>query len=323
MPGLSPKNRIQLVISPLFTVIGAIPFFINNYVASKNIFIPAFVLTRNGVSLPEGTAQISPGITGNAADTIHSLLQANDLTTLTPLSSFPQDLFNILFAPQSGSMGIVPMVPVFFIAVLVLPALLKKKPGLFSRRELLVIGTLVLVSIAIFCAYINRIYGLNIDLGILPDIRYLSPIYLPLTLIGLIIFKKICITDKPWELLKGMVVVWAVLIPLSFLLVFRNQPILLELENVFSLANHWFTAGILIASAVFLFLFYYSAWRKTSFDSENIQKIILSFLCALPLVWQLDGSFIFILLVHENGGYFFWLPILLKIFNIVAVGSPA
>jgi len=50
--GLSPANRNHLFISPLFILLGAIPFFINNYLASKNIFIPAFVLTTNGASLP-------------------------------------------------------------------------------------------------------------------------------------------------------------------------------------------------------------------------------------------------------------------------------
>lgn len=318
--GLSRENRKQLLLSPLFILLGAIPFFINNYLVSKNIFIPAFVLTRNGASLPDGPAQNSPGITGDAADTIYSLLQTNELTSLTPLSSFPSDLFGIVFAPQSGSMGVISLIPVFFIAVLILPGLLKKKRDLFSQRELLIVGTLVLVSIAVLGAYINRTYGLNTDLGILPDIRYLSPVYLPLTLIGLILFTKIpSITDRPLDLLKGMALVWLALIPLSFFLIFRNQHILLELKNVFSLANHGFTAAIFIVAAVFVILFYYSVLGKRSTIAEKSMRIIFLLLCALPLVWQLDASFIFILLVHENGGYFFWLPILLKLFNIVAI----
>lgn len=318
--GLSPANRKQLLILPLFILLGAIPFFINNYLVSKNIFIPAFVLTRNGAALPDGPAQLSQGIPGDVTNTLYALLQTNELTSLTPLSSFPSDLFGIFFAPQSGSMGIIPLIPVFFIAVLILPALVKKNHDLFSQRELLIIGSLVLVSIAIFVSYVNRTHGLNTDLGILPDIRYLSPIYLPLTLIGLMILKKIPgIIDKPLELLKGMALVWAALIPLSFFLIFRNQLILLELKNVFSLANQGFFAGIFIVSTVFVILFYYSVWRKRWILSQRIQKSILIFLCALPLVWQLDASFIFILLVHENGGYFFWLPILLKLFNVVAL----
>jgi hypothetical protein len=317
---LLPARRIHLIISPLFTLLGAIPFFINNYLASKNIFIPAFVLTRNGASLPDGPAQMSLGIPGDTTNTIYALLQTNELTSMTPLSSFPSDLFGIFFTPQSGSMGVIPLIPVFLIGVLVLPSLWKKKHNLFSERELLILGTLVLVSIAVFGAYINRTYGLNTDLGILPDIRYLSPVYLPLTIIGMMVFKKIPpITDKPLELLKGMAFVWMVLIPLSFILIFRNQLIFVELKNVFALANHWFTAGIFITSAVFLILFYYSVWGKRLNNSDKIMRIVFVFLCALPLVWQLDTSFIFILLVHENGGYFFWLPILLKLFNVIAV----
>lgn len=318
--GLSQKNRKQLFFSPLFILLGAVPFFINNYLASRNIFIPAFVLTRNGASLPDETSQITRSIHGDATNTIYSLLQTNELTSLTPLSSFPHDLFSILFAPQSGSMGVIPIVPVFFLAVLILPAIWKKKHDLFSERELLILGTLVLVSIAIFGAYINRAYGLNTDLGILPDIRYLSPVYLPLTIIGLMVLEKIpCITDKPLELLKGIALIWMVLIPLSFFLIFRNQLILLELTNVFSLVNHWFSAGIFIASAIVLILFCYSVWGNRSNKSDKILRMVFVFLCALPLVWQVDASFIFILLVHENGGYFFWLPILLKLFNVVAV----
>jgi len=318
--GLSMESRIHLLVVPLFILLGAIPFFINNYLASKNIFIPAFVLTRNGASLMDETAQITGSIPGDATNTFYSLLQTNELTSLTPLSSFPHDLFSILFAPLSGSMGVIPIVPVFFLALLIIPAIWKKKHDLFSERELLILGTLVLVSIAIFGAYINRAYGLNTDLGILPDIRYLSPIYLPLTLIGLMVFKKVpCIADKPSELLKGIALVWLVLIPISFFLIFRNQLILLELNNVFSLANHWFTAGIFIASAIFLILFYYFVWGNRSNKSDKIMRIVFVFLCALPLVWQIDASFIFILLVHENGGYFFWLPILLKLFNVVAI----
>ncbi len=41
------RSRYLVFLAPAFTFIGAIPFFINNYVITRNIFVPAYVLWAN------------------------------------------------------------------------------------------------------------------------------------------------------------------------------------------------------------------------------------------------------------------------------------
>jgi len=315
----SPVSRSGLMISPFFTVLGAIPFFINNYLATHNIFLPAFALTTN-------VSSSSVGLTGSSGvshpyslETLTLLLQTNQFTALTSLSSFPADLYGIFLFPQTGSMGILPLIPVFLVAILILPLLIRKNKDLFDHREKMILGTLLLLSLAIFGAYANRISGLNTDLGILPDIRYLSPIYLPLTIIGLMIFKKVPqITSRPIDLIAGISAVWVVLVPISLAMIFWYYPKPSSLKDLFSPLNHWITLCTLILCLAFIVLYYYSelitGWGGRS---EKIVKGTFVCLCALPLIWQADASFTALLFSHGVGEYLFWIPILLKLFSMV------
>jgi len=307
LPAALSSQDPLLLISPVFTLLGAIPFFINNYLASKNLFIPSFVLSMNISSSSYGIQETSA-----------ALLQADQLTSVTPLSSFPADLIGILFAPQSGSMGILVIVPLFLAAIVVVPFLMKKDAGMFDEKEMVVISMLLLFSLAVFGAYINRAYGLNIDLGIMPDIRYLSPIYLPLTITGLMVFKKAPgIMDKPLDLLTGMVGVWLILIPLSLALIFRYYPDPMEWKYIFPLLNHWTTLCIFIVTLVFVLMYAVPVRNMRFAFLAKFAKIFFAFMCALPLVWQVDASFLTCLFAGGFGGYLFWLPGLLKLLNIV------
>lgn len=318
------KNRtysslysFRIFLSPLFTILGAVPFLINNYLASKNFLIPSFVLAMNISSTSVGLTESSSASQPYAMDTIHTLLQANELTSLTHLSSFPVDLMGILFAPQSGSMGVLVIVPVFLTVILIVPLLLKTNTRLFDEKEKMIIGTLFLLSLAIFSAYIHRAYGLNIDLGIMPDIRYLSPIYLPLTIIGLMLFKKASdILDKPFEILTGIVAVWMVFIPLSLVLILRYYPDPMEWKNIFPLLTHGATICIFIVSLGFILMYYYSVLGNRPAVSAKFTKQFFAVLCALPLIWQVDASFLACLFANGLGGYLFWIPVLLKLLNV-------
>ena len=312
-----PIRRWYIFLCPLFTIIGAVPFFVNNYMTTGNIFLPAFVQAMNAGAIPTASLEQSPGSSQIIPDTIHSLLQANQLTTLTPLSSFPSDLFGILVAPLSGSMGVLPLVPVFICAVFILPILIIKK-DLFNAREKMTVSVLILFSLAIFGAYINRAYGLNVDPGIIPDIRYLSPLYMTLTIAGLVILKKARgILDKPLELLSWIVAVWVAVLPLALVLVIMNRPVFLDLENVFSLLNFWITVSIFILVSLFAVLYYCSVHQGRFAIHGNLLKGLLAAICAIPLIWQVNASFISFLFLHSWGSYYYWLPSLFRLFNLI------
>lgn len=306
---------LNLLIMPVFTILGAIPFFMNNYLASKNVFLPAFVLSQNVVSASTDSSVISSAIYDNSLNTVDLLLRTNEITSFSYLSSFPLDLIGIFLIPQSGGVGILPLVPVFIISILLLPLIIKKKTDLFSEREGMTLIILVLFSLAIFCAYIHRAHGLNFDLGIMPDIRYLSPMYLPLTIIGLMILRKIPgLTDQPLKLIKYMIATWIVVIPLSSLLIFRYYPDPLEWKFIFPLFNFIVTIAIFSTVVGFVSFFYFSSLKQWQTPVQKLLKILFAMACALPLVWQAGASLLSAIYAHGFEGYSFWLPILYQLF---------
>lgn len=306
--------RAKMMLSPLLTLVGAIPFFVNNYYVSGNIFIPAFVLTQNSAISQSGLNGSIPAVD----TTISSLMQVNAMTSVTPLSTFPADLYGILILPQSGGMGILPLVPVFVSAVMLLPLILMKTRVRFDGNEKMILGVLFLLSLAVFGAYVNRIAGLNTDLGILPDIRYLSPVYLPLTIAGLLIIRKAPgITWRPLKLLTSMGITWLALLPITISLILFCHPAPIGWNNVFIVLDTWATVVIFLFTILFVFLFYYMTFTNTCKGLEWLLNPVFACMCALPLVWQASASFLSLLFVNGWGGYYFWIPILFKMFSMI------
>lgn len=306
-------NRIRLLLLPLFMIIGAIPFFINNFLMTKNPITPSFVLWTN--ILPSEKNMIgSSVIPQNTPDTVGSLLHLGQLTTNIQISTLPVDIYGIVFHPQTGAMGILPLIPVFLVAVLVLPVILLREKNLFSSNEKLIIGTLLLLSLGVFCAYVRGIYGMNISIGIFPDIRYLSPIYLPLTIIGLMIVKKIpAISDNPCQHVVRMSVFWIVLIPATLFLIIYYYPVPSGWKEVFPLLDTYATVLIFLAALIFMLLCYHPVIFQ---KKGTLLKILFALMCSLPLIWQIDASLVALLFSSGLGGYSFWLPVLLKIFGM-------
>lgn len=333
--GRTPQssNRFLLFLSPLFVVIGAIPFFINNYLYTKNPFIPVSLLWNTGSSSSAVTiTETVPTVT--IAETASSIsitnivpLQQNTPDTLGLLShilhaginiqpsTFFTDLYGIFFHPLSGSMGILPLVPVFLVAVMMLPVLLMREKIQFTRKEHLIIYTLLLLALGIFCAYIRGISGMNTSIGIFPDIRYLSPIYLPLTIIGLIIVRKIpSVSDKPLELMAWMCAFWIILIPSSLILIRYYYPVPAAWKDVFPLLDTYATVLIFLSVLLFIVFCYRFVVSKRSI---TLTKFFLSLICSLPLIWQIDASFVALLFSSGFGGYLLWIPVLFKIFGLI------
>jgi hypothetical protein len=309
-----PITRTRLLLLPLFTIIGAIPFFINNYLMTKNPFTPSFVLWTN-ILPSESTMSGSSAIPQSASDTMGSLLHLGQLTTNIRFSTFPADVYGIFFHPQTGAIGILPLIPVFLAAVLVLPVILLWEKIRFSSQEKLIIGTLLLLCFGVFCAYVRGIYGMNNSIGIFPDIRYLSPIYLPLTIIGLMIVRKIpAISGNPCQLVTWMFTFWIILIPSTLFLIMYHYPFPSGWKEVFPLLDTYATVLIFLAALIFMLLCYHSVVFQ---KKGTLLKISFALMCSLPLIWQIDASLVALLFSSGLGGYSFWLPVLLKICGLL------
>ncbi len=306
---LPTTNRILLFISPVFTFIGAIPFFINNYLFTKNIFIPAWIFWKaesssNNLAINSTLTSSVPSISGDTSGTLIQLIISS--TNIQP-STFLPDLYGILVNPQSGSIGVLLLVPLFFISLFALPAFCMTQKPVFSTDERKILYVLTLLSLGVFFAYLRGLSGMNASPGILPDIRYLSPLYLTLNIIGILILKKIPgLMNSPTEILKGIMISWIILIPLSLVAMLRYFPAPELWSDLYPPLNALFSIGILILIMCFLLGLLGTIFFNLPMDYTHY---MIAFICAVPLIWQIDASFLARLFGTGLGGYSFWIPV--------------
>ncbi|MDO9326156.1 MAG: hypothetical protein Q7T80_14495 [Methanoregula sp.] len=310
------RDRYLVLMAPVFTFIGAIPFFINNYIFTHNIFIPSFVVWNSNISASATTIAGSTLVQQNSTGSMGSLIVFLQAIIVIDPPTFFTDLYGVLFNPASCSIGVLPLIPIFLVAILLLPVLAIYKLIAFTKKDRQIIGILLLISLGVFLVYLGRIATMNNDGGIVPDIRYLSPIYLPLTLIGLLIIRKIpVLSDRPRDLIKGLFVTWIILIPVSLVIMghfwydktwFYTYPLL----NAYaSLAIYGISVLFLIA-AIYSIIF---------LKPRILAKIFLILLCGIPLIWQIIFTFIVRNFAAGLGGFSFWIPIVMKWFAFIFI----
>jgi hypothetical protein len=293
-----------LLCSPLFTAIGALPFFLNNYLVTKNPLLPTGV-----VYIPRDSASVVAQATNygyqNSSIPSPSLVQIFTLKNAVPSSDLFGDIVGILFHPANGSMGLLPVVPLLLVMLGLAIVLVVSKKIRFSQEEIYTIVIIGLLTIPVGIAYANNLVQLNTSRGITPDIRYLSPLYIPLTLLGLFLMRKIFVTD-PIEILKKILIISAIGIPVSLYLTakaYTDPTIVVQLDAPISTV---FSSVIFSVAIVSLVVFFVS---KFSEIREKIVGLLIALLCAVPFIWQIDISVRFWLFSVTSEKYQAWIPI--------------
>jgi hypothetical protein len=313
--GLPVRNKTILFIAPLFTIIGAIPFCLNNYLFTKNIFVPAWILWKPQVNSTMSAITGSGAVQPASSDTLGSLVRLFLSTININPATFFSDLYGVLLNPQSGSMGLLPLVPLFLIALLLVPVFLTIKKISISWEEKDIIVALVLIALGVFLAYARGISGMNISIGIVPDMRYMSPIYLPLNLLGLMAIRKLpSVSGNPNRLLTGMGIIWVILLPVTLILMAWFYPSPEGWGTLFPVLDAFFSLGIYLLIALFLL----SLIANIVYNLSPLPaKIFLALLCALPFIWQINATVLARLWGTGLGGYSFWIPVMLNFFSLV------
>jgi hypothetical protein len=103
-------------------------------------------------------------------------------------------------------------------------------------------------------------------------------------------------------------------IPLSLYAISRFFPPGEGWADVFPPVNAISSVGIYLLAALFLVCTIYSMVFK---KPGTPAKIFLVFLCAAPLIWQIDLSFVARQFGNGLGGYSFWIPVVLKGFGLI------
>jgi hypothetical protein len=225
------------------------------------------------------------------------------------------DISKILFLPETGSIGVFILVPVFLVGMLSIPLLIKYRPGQLSIDECYLMISLIFITLAIFIAYINVFPILVTDHGIAPDMRWLSPVYLSLNLIGLLILSKITeILQNIYKFFKFVIVSMCLLVPMFLVIISISKNKNEDFFPVLSQVTLWVSI-IVVLTVIISIIFLYPCLKKQS----NITPFVatLGFLIALPLVWQIMAIFLIANLVRLFAGYNFWLPFVREASNFL------
>ena len=298
---------LQIFCSPFLTVVGAIPFFLNNYMITKNFLLPPITMYSSAGESAELVANSTKHfVQQTVSPSVFSLIHVIAPTSaITPLD-FIFDLMGIFFWPQNGSVSVFSLVPLFLVSAIVIILLFSCKKIRFAEQEKKFITLTALISLAIFLAYLYDIHGLNTSHGIIPDIRYLSPIYIPLSVFGLILIKKVpFLTNNPISLLKKIFIVCLIGIPLSlFFTTFAYSDLIIASELIVPL-NTFFIISIMVLILITVGVIIYSYYTQ---KSEKFARNLVPVLCSMPLFWQIDASY-YMMLFGTAGGYTYWIPV--------------
>jgi hypothetical protein len=283
------KKIIFFVTTPLFTLIGAIPFFINNYYVTGNPLAPTFLIWPSGTMSP--TAEIIPGTGLMDPTVVQKILGLIFSSGSSNPDTFLRSLYGIFLNPQNGSMALMAVAPFFLTAVLLtLCSIFLKKNWLADvDREVLII--MMLFSGAAFLAYFGRVVSMNISVGIIPDIRYLSTMYVPLNIIGLLLLKKSLFFEKgAKEIVKLTVVISMVCIPIILIGLKLFYPIPVGYTpDLFTLYNN--IMSIFTYVVILIFFVLYSITELNN-RSKSIRCIFLAIIIIMPFLWQVGVTYI-------------------------------
>jgi len=309
------KDYFFILCSPLFVLIGALPFFINNYFITGNPLLPTWAVwpILNTPGYTSGITASSGSLASGSIIPVEKIIQIFISEISIRPETFFNDLYGILVNPQNGSMGVFALTPLFLIALFLIPIIILTKNSLFSKEEKFLLFSMGLFSFLVFAAYIYQIPGLNMSVGVVPDIRYLSPAYLSLNVFGLIILKKIPeLSKNPRVLLKLLLPLWVIILPL--VLVFNTSyypdpreswpAIFYPLDII---------ASLMIYVLIFVFLLLYLS--AVFFKKQNPcwKLLIILIILSIPIIWQVLTSVNICVYGRGLGGFTLWIPIVRKL----------
>ncbi|RXE55294.1 hypothetical protein ABH15_10985 [Methanoculleus taiwanensis] len=311
--GRSPSDVIPFIVAPACVALGALPSLLNNiYVTGSPLIPPHYVYMKMmwskqssatiGAESISDISQSVPAPTGGLGGFFGTVV-----SYFSPsVSTIPQDFFGILFAPASGNMSLIAVSPLIFFAIVILPIAYISHRDQFGEKEKSIIGLLIMVSIAIWLAYMQSWHGLNASQGVLPDIRYFAPFYLLAGLLGLLAVKSFLAGTSWRHISLYYVPSIAILTPAVLIIMLLIQPY----GGYYAGYTAFFTQ-MTFSLLVISFIAVYLKHTKRISPQGLYASIIL--VLTVPLVWQM--MMLFLYSVSKFNGYPLWVPIVDALYN--------
>ncbi|MBP2145900.1 hypothetical protein J2129_001354 [Methanofollis sp. W23] len=288
--GWRESGKTALAISGV--PLGALPLFVNNLGLTGHPLLLPWV-AGYGAAAPSGL----PSAAGTLRATVarHYAPPAGDL-----LSGF----YGTFFDPSySGSAGIFQVSSFGFFALLLLVPvgyqLYTSGRSSFSSRDGRLIAFFALTVLIVLAAYLKSIPWMGGSQGIVPDMRYLSPIYLPLVVLGTYALRYVGFGEV--EIARSLkTLFWLIVIDLP--LIYLVLQLLSGGEISGQVAFLMPLTYLFLALAALLY-FLTAAGKTRPIALASLLPVLMLF----TLAWGAVVDFRFATLCWE--GYHFWIPL--------------
>ncbi len=308
------KEIVKTLCMPLATLVGSVPLFINNLYVTGNPLVPSFYVYQSGAwrggsgefigspTLVGETVQAVPAPSGGLEGFLSVITSHFSISW----STLPGDIFAILFAPASGNMSLIAVSPLIVFAIILIPLLCLdlwrgKRPA-----DLAVVVFLFAMAAAIWVAYARNLPMLSTSRGIVPDIRYLMPFYLPAGLLGVYAIRRLLNgAIEPRRMTLWQVVTIVIATPLLFLALMLFQPY----GGQYAGYTRFFSRVTFVLLALCLILLAAGArsGRSPGAYARLITALLLLFI-AVPFAWQM--MMVFLYSAAKLNGYPLWIPLI-------------
>jgi len=298
------------IILPLFTILGAIPLFLNNIYMNGNPLIPTFLLYMPDEYTTGLLEEIGNSQQGVVASGFFAFPQKILKYFSVHWDTLGQDLWGIFILPENGVMSVLSVAPLLVLVLIAIPVIIYWRRKTYPSSKKLIFYLLLMI-LAVFITYLGRFHSIISSQGVAPDMRYLTPAYLPIALLGMmLIYSQIKSVDwKKWVFIT--LSSFCFIIPLIFLIIFWIIPS----DGTIKEGIRFFIAYSIVLLVIFLTVFTGTIKRKIP---PEYTVFSLSLLISSPLTWQI--MMIFIYPMAKFNGYPFWIPltefIFYQLFNI-------
>ncbi len=289
----------KVVLAAIGVPLGALPLIVNNWGLSGNpLVLPwtAGYAAAAGKALPSGTESLWSTLIG------HYVLRPDNLLS---------GLYGAFFEPaRAGAAAFFQVSPLSFFALLLAAvvgyALLRRRPTGIDSRDARLLAFFALAAVLVVLTYIRSIPGMPASPGIIPDMRYLSPAYLPMLVIGVYALKYAGLdADGVREALRTL-----------FWLAVIDLPLIFVVLQVIAGRNPGGQVTF-ITTLTYLFLagaavLYVAVLARRA--SPRLLACAVPVVMLFPLAWELVVDFRFATTCWE--GYHFWIPVVQYIWYI-------
>jgi len=323
---ISLRNLLISVLSMAGVLLGGTPFFINNLLISHNWLIPAFDLPRpladagmTGTSpLPLGQVVAQPSVFNQTAElnTVGTLSRVGDMIAHAIFRGFSfdnivQGFSGVMIFPANDSIGFLIICPLIAIAIFALILWNKKISWKLDTQKEIFFFLLVMIF-PVFFSYLAQLSSMNISQGVLPDMRYLSPAYIPCGLFSILVLSKTPLVTKPKVLLKNGLLGAIILVPMMFFFVVLVHPFGNEYAGYATFFKFVILTETVLCLGMMIIARFYS--QDSRFFTDTLPWFLVLIIITV-FSFQFMLTFIYAMVIKMNG-YPFWMPLVREGFSL-------